>query len=370
MVMHAYKGFTLTQPVGFREVCRAVKESAFAHNNHLPIIVSLEVHASLAQQEVMVEIMKEEWGSHLLDKSLEECNPLERQPSPAELLDKILIKVKRRRPKPTASSSKLSTLAPAALDDDASVSDEDRCEEAGEKRKIVPICDSLAALAIYTHSEHFRGFLGPSANTHSHIFSIVEGRIRELYEKSPAELLAHNRRHFMRAYPDPWLRVKSRNPDPSLFWRKGVQMVALNWQDDKYDQMVLHDAMFTEDTQGWVLKPPGYRGTDDDIQEPEYQTMTLRITIYGGLHVPLPEARLQKGASNTSQAVIMGVDDGDKGFKPSVQVDLAVSHEKPSGKLVKKTSPKETTKPNWGPNGFTLEFVEIPMVVEELSFVR
>lgn len=373
VVMHAHKEakskrvFTLTTPVGFREVCKAVRNSAFSHGNHLPIIVSLEVHCCFEQQEIMVKIMKEEWAGYLLDKPFDDCNPLERQPRLEELLDKILVKVKRSQSKATVSTPKIPTLAvPTLYDDDLSPSDEERCERTGERK--TPICEALAALAVYTHSEHFKAFGTPSARTNGHIFSIVEGEILRLFEKSPADLLQHNRHYMMRAYPHPFWRIGSHNPDPSLFWRKGVQMVALNWQDDKYDKMALHDAMFTEDTQGWVLKPRGYRSTDDEGDKPDCRTLTLRITIYAGLYIPLPEAKSER--SDASGEAIIGDGDSYKHFKPSVQVDLIVSHEKPSGKLVQKTTAKETTHPNWGAGGCSLEFVGVPNVVDELSFVR
>ena len=57
-------GYTLTQSVTFRSVCHAIRNSAFI-STELPLIVSLEVHASLEQQEVMVEIMREIWSEYL-----------------------------------------------------------------------------------------------------------------------------------------------------------------------------------------------------------------------------------------------------------------------------------------------------------------
>lgn len=388
MVMHAWKDptsgrvWTLTQPVGFREVCKAVRKSAFAHDNHLPIIVSLEVHACFEQQEVMVKIMKEEWAGLLLDKPFDDCDPQERQPRLDELMDKILVKVKRAASKTPVSTPKLPSTSkfpqspkppnlavPAQHDDDLSPSDDERCEHTGEKK--TPICPSLAALAIYTHSEHFKSFGTPSARTHGHIFSIVEGEIRKLYERSKNELLEHNRHFFMRAYPHPVKRMASHNPDPSVFWRKGVQMVALNWQDEVYDKMALHDAMFTEDTKGWVLKPPGYRSTDS-VKDIEYQTLQLRITIYGGRYLPLTEAHSDK--VDSPGGFINGDAPVAKHFRPFVEVDLAISHEKANGKRVQKTVQKTpergTVNPDWGPGGYTLEFINIQDVVEELSFVR
>lgn len=384
VVMHAWQDpasrriLSLTNPVGFREVCKAVRDSAFSSGNHLPIIVSLEVHARFEQQEVMVKIMKDEWAGCLLDKPVDGCDPLERQPRLEELLDKILVKVKRPASKSAVSTPKLPstpkvqstpkvpTLAvPGAYDEELSHSDDERCERTGTKR--TPICESLAALAIYTHSEHFKAFDTPSARTPGHIFSIVEGKIRELHEKMPDELFEHNRRFMMRAYPHPITRISSHNPDPSLFWRAGVQMVALNWQDGKYEKMSLHDAMFTEDTQGWVLKPRGYRSTDGENDKPERRTLTLTITIYAGLYIPLPNEQMEEDVAN---GAVTGDGAANKHFKPSVQVDLVVPHEKGAGKLERKTGAGATVHPDWGPRGCRLEFVGVQNVVEELSFVR
>ncbi|KFY06202.1 hypothetical protein V491_08789, partial [Pseudogymnoascus sp. VKM F-3775] len=91
VVLHAW---TLTRAVGFREVCRAVRESAFQTTN-LPLIVSLQVGCDMDQQEVMVQIMKEEWEGVLVDTAHPTCHPEERVPRLDELLNKILVKVKR-----------------------------------------------------------------------------------------------------------------------------------------------------------------------------------------------------------------------------------------------------------------------------------
>ncbi|KAM0193146.1 hypothetical protein ACHAPI_007876 [Fusarium lateritium] len=83
-------GWTLTTPCGFRDVCTAIGESAFV-NSDLPVIVSLEVHADLEQQEKMVEIMKEEWKGILLDSPLDGYDPAERLPRLEDLRNKILL---------------------------------------------------------------------------------------------------------------------------------------------------------------------------------------------------------------------------------------------------------------------------------------
>lgn len=81
-------GWTLTSEVPFRDVCKTVRETAFL-TTKLPIIVSLEVHADLEQQEIMVEIMKEEWKGLLIDEVHESCKPEERLPKLSDLLNKV-----------------------------------------------------------------------------------------------------------------------------------------------------------------------------------------------------------------------------------------------------------------------------------------
>lgn len=402
IVLH---GWTPTKPTGFRDVCRAIRETAFV-TNPLPIIVSLEVHADEEQQEVMVDIMREEWGSMLLEHPHESCDPHREQPLLQDLLNKILIKVKKTPGKivvPAAGgggggssssiigSTNTTLAAPAGPEEDAWGSDDERAPRQ-KKSKAVAICEALSALAVYTHSAHFdaaQGFEAAEARTPGHIFSISEGRILELHAARQHELFAHNRAFFMRAFPGGW-RVDSSNPEPSTYWRKGVQMVALNWQTFDEGMMVNH-AMFA-DSRGWLLKPPGYLscpGGEEDgaavvpTTMVQHCTVRLRVTILAGQHVPLPEARNHGGVG-------VGAG-GNHGFRPYVTVKLYVEKReeaarrgigngsgKGSGSVdaphenfyKRKTPPRRTDHPDFGKDGYSLEFPEIPGVVEPLSFVR
>ncbi|KFX98723.1 hypothetical protein O988_04223, partial [Pseudogymnoascus sp. VKM F-3808] len=327
LVLHAW---TLTQAVGFREVCRAVRESAFQTTN-LPLIVSLQVGCDLDQQEVMVQIMKEEWAGVLVDTAHPTCHPEERLPRLDELLNKILIKVKRSAevsptdpPSPDVSmttssnpitpittsttiSPRPSTLTPTATVstpltpttshdtlDALSVSSRSRSPSLSRSRSRSPapkkkssIHPSLSALGIYTHSSHFSSLTASSASIPSHIYSLSEGDIEELYAASPNALLAHNRRFMMRAYPAGF-RVDSSNPDPSIFWRKGIQMAALNWQVWDAGTM-LNEAMFA-DSDGWVLKPPALRDGGelaelDALKVGDGKLLDLRIKIFAAQRI-------------------------------------------------------------------------------------
>lgn len=383
--------------IPLRQVCRVIKESAF-RTNKLPLIVSLEVHATGEQQDMMVDIMKEEWGDHLLDGRLADCNPEERVPRLEELMEKILVKVKR----PTKTSLGLSKggsqlTVPLLHTDDASESDDERLSVAGDsaahlddvaqviKKTKTKIGEALGSLAIYTHSEHYKDFAAPGAQTLSHIFSIDEYKILKLHQTKHREMFVHNRNHFMRAYPHS-TRVNSTNLDPSLYWRKGVQMVALNWQRSHCDEaMMLNSAMF-ESEDGWVLKPRGYLSTDSTKSQAEvgrHRTLQrLRITILAGQLLPLPGESSGDGAGDSSSSVSSASASDGADFRPFVKFELHVEtpEERNYKKAIKNglvqdgqykqvTKCSETENPDWGV-GQVLEFPPIDNVVEELSFIR
>ncbi|OBT77706.1 hypothetical protein VF21_03760 [Pseudogymnoascus sp. 05NY08] len=393
VVLHAW---TLTRAVGFREVCRAVRESAFQTTN-LPLIVSLQVGCDVDQQEVMVQIMKEEWAGVLVDAAHPTCHPEERLPRLDELLNKILIKVKRSAevlptepPSPDVSmtsssnpipslttsttasttlSSRPSTLTPTATIstpltpttshdalDALPVSSRSRSPSLSRSRSRSPapknkarIHPSLSALGIYTHSSHFSSLTASSASIPSHIYSLSEGDILELFAASPDALLAHNRNYMMRAYPAGH-RIDSSNPDPSVFWRKGIQMAALNWQVWDHGTM-LNEAMF-DGSDGWVLKPPGMREGAElaelDAHKVEGKLMDLRIRVFA------------------AQRIL-----GEKELRARVKVEVHAERagEKAGEEWKRHTETKRGASVDW--EGERLDFLGAgPGVVEELSFVR
>jgi phosphatidylinositol phospholipase C delta len=328
---------TMTSTVGFREVCRAIRETAFV-TNPLPVIVSLEVGADREQQEIMVEIMKEEWDGLLLDAPFDFCDPYQQQPRLRDLYNKILIKVKR-------------------LDDTKADGEPERGRSRGISsiRAKPPICEALAALAIYTHSEHYEDEKSLGSRTPSHIFSLSEDSFLSLTTDTSKlqKVLAHNRDFFMRIYPKGW-RVDSSNPDPSFHWRRGVQMVAMNWQ--KTDEgMMLNHGMFAG-TNGWVLKPASLRSDNTaEEQKQEPRILDLSITVLAGQFL-----RKNIGFGVTC----------DKKFRPKVKVELHVEKAQKSLDYSKETIPARTDNPDWGTSPPSLDFLGVHIAMEELSFVR
>lgn len=333
---------TMTSTVPFRDVCRAIKASAF-EKTKLPIIISLEVGADQEQQEVMVEIMKEEWGDALLEMPLPSCDRLERLPRLDELEGKILVKVKRPEKPPIKEEP-----------------ERGRSIGINAIRAKPPICEALAALAIYTHSEHFENEKSLSSQTPSHIFSLSEDSFTELTEDRCKldKIRAHNRNYFMRIYPK-GLRFTSSNPDPSHPWRKGVQMVAMNWQTSD-DPMMLNDAMFAG-THGWVLKPPALLSDTDEVDLKEQgETLNLRISVLAGQYLPRSKEREEAGRLGVS---------GNESVRPRVRVELHVEQGNKSRNIVQKTKPGRSTNPDWGFHPKSLDFLDVQNVVQELSFV-
>ncbi|KAG5927663.1 hypothetical protein E4U53_002824, partial [Claviceps sorghi] len=415
-------GHTLTIPCGFRQVCEAIKESAF-ENNELPIIISLEVHADWEQQEVMVQIMKEVWQDLLVTEPYEDYDPRFRLPKLQDLQRKILIKVKKAETQtgplvsfqqqpvgegslaqvtttksasqstagesfaaaPTSphytsqsapdlldtvtkeddeSSSSVSSFQPRAPEKTVSApplkSSQDKPQNAGR------ICHSLGSLAVYTRSEHFKAFETKEAKQPAHIFSISEKRILELYQKHQREVFLHNKSFFMRAYPDK-MRVTSSNLDPSLFWRRGVQMAAMNWQ--RVDMgMMLNEAMFAGE-KGWVLKPAGYQSSDRDAETHDEaaprSTLDLAISIIAGHNIPT-ESDDHHEYPRSGSAI-----------RPYVKVELHVERsENTTGKEADENTYKKMTEvgksnhPRFPGSKRPLSFTGITKVVPELSFVR
>ncbi|KAF5021204.1 hypothetical protein F66182_6756 [Fusarium sp. NRRL 66182] len=374
-------GWTLTAPCGFREVCRAVAESAFVDND-LPIIVSLEVHADEDQQEVMVRIMKEEWGEMLVDKPFDDTGPRLQLPKLGELRRRILVKVKKAPAKIVVPPSTMDLPAIYAHDEDASGSEDERPSQASmpvpgsnstfpsqtkSSNSKVNICENLGKLAVYTRSQHYKGLATKEAKIPAHIFSISENRILELHQKQHRDMFTHNKGYFMRAFPA-GRRFDSSNPDPSLFWRGGVQMVAMNWQ--YLDEgMMLNEGMFA-DEKGWVLKPEGYQSSNKSAETQSEatpgRTMNLRITVFAGQHIPTQAS--DTADSSRSASTLRPL------IKAELHVDKPADVERDGSvqeyKYKDKTDVGKTDHPNFGAHGSRIEFLSIPKVVEELSFIR
>jgi phosphatidylinositol phospholipase C delta len=87
-----FHGKTLTSSVPLRDICVAIARYAFVASP-FPVLISAEVHCSIEQQDLMVDIMHDVFGDILVRAPLEGRGRIKRLPSPEALKGKVLLKV-------------------------------------------------------------------------------------------------------------------------------------------------------------------------------------------------------------------------------------------------------------------------------------
>ncbi|KAK0635332.1 PLC-like phosphodiesterase [Bombardia bombarda] len=394
VVMH---GHTWTTRISFLEVIKTINKYAFL-THHYPLWISLEVRCSPATQATMAKMMIEVFGKKLVRTPLEPGSS--QLPSPDELKDRILIKVKksqpledslkngerfgRRRgnslpsqyqralsfesvPVPVPSSPLLSptplsrsnrqinTITEGQVHDTPSSSPSE-CESESEKdsakksnSKINPV---LGDLGVYCTGINFEGFDTPEAKTYNHIFSFKE---RTFAEKSQSKegkraLYRHNMKYLMRVYPN-GSRISSNNFDPTMYWKRGVQMAALNWQTFDFGMQV-NQAMFDSgtDQSGYVLKPVEQREIQRIANADEYlgkrprKNVTFKIDIISAQQLMRP---WNLGEKRT--------------LDPYVEVEVFLADDKRNKPDAPADAPAQDTQLKWRTkivreNGFNPEF--------------
>lgn len=200
-------GYTLTAAIPFRDVCAAIDEYAFVATD-LPLIVSLETHASLEQQETMVEIMKENWGRHLIDANALEKKGLDSLPSPASLRGKILVKVKQ------AAVHHKDDLDP--VKSNTTESSTHSQETHAKPSKMLP---SLSDLGTFTRAFSFKRWDQPEASIPTHVFSLTDSKAHAMLSDpiNGVAMFKHNISFLTRIYPK-GTRISSSNYDPACHW--------------------------------------------------------------------------------------------------------------------------------------------------------
>ncbi|NWQ80006.1 PLCH1 phosphodiesterase, partial [Columbina picui] len=119
-----HHGYTLTSKILFRDVAETINKYAFV-KNEFPVILSIENHCSIQQQQKIAQYLKEIFGDKL-DLSSVITGDSRQLPSPQNLKGKILVKGKK---------------LPQSLGADAEegeVSDEDSADEIEDDCKLKP----------------------------------------------------------------------------------------------------------------------------------------------------------------------------------------------------------------------------------------
>lgn len=415
VVMH---GHSLTTQISFREVINTINKYAFVKSNY-PLWISLEIRCSSATQEHMAKIMIDTFGDKLVLQPIDPTS--DRLPSPAQLMGRILIKVKKpqggdelrrggemigrrrgnsftsplQRPTtldnaslpgspllgPSGLSRKTSTrintitegrvqVPEAAPSSSTSEQDSDSDKDPAKKipSKINPV---LGSMGVYAAGIKFGGFDAPEARVYNHIFSFKEKTFRN--NDTPKErkraLFRHNMRYMMRVYPDA-MRVTSSNFNPLTYWKRGVQMAALNWQTFDLG-MQINQAMFEcgADQSGYVLKSKGLREIQMIPNGPgDWATKRERKSVKLGIEVISAQQLLRPFSL-----------EGRRTLDPFVEVELFLpddkQHKGESAGAQREDALKQRTKIVRG-NGFNpsfgdkLEFSDVRTKYPDLVFVR
>jgi len=327
-----YHGYTLTSKIPFKDVIETINKHAFK-NNPYPVVLSIENHCSLQQQERMADIMK-----RIFQDKLDVTNsPKDRLPSPHDLKNKILIKCQKLSDDQSDHTESETDFTIENFDNNLQPGPNKRhyssdFEMKPSKRKIRSFIKSfrkssfktpnnltasfrgrygkndesdevfdnkgnhnrslsrhLSDLVIYTRSSRFPGFHAIEKNNFE-VWSFSENRAQTLVDSKPCEVVKANKSKFMRVYPGS-LRVGSSNFDPVYFWNFGCQMVALNHQT-KDRSMQFNEALFEQNGGcGYVLKPPCLL-EDADFNPKRVGSQTtvtcLKVTIISAQELPKP----------------------------------------------------------------------------------
>ncbi|XP_039925901.1 1-phosphatidylinositol 4,5-bisphosphate phosphodiesterase delta-4 isoform X2 [Hirundo rustica] len=282
-----YHGHTFTSKIPFREVVSTLGKYAFKTSDY-PVILSLENHCSMEQQEVLAQQLKDILGEQLLTTTIDGHVPTQ-LPSPEELKHKILLKGKK--------IGRLEDTLDGPGDEAPDVSDDDNGAEAEEERRRAKkdretLAQALSDCVIYCKNVPFRGF--QEARSHSRpseISSLSEAKARKLIRDEGNEFVRHNAWQLTRIYPS-GMRTDSSNYSPQEMWNVGCQIVALNFQTAGME-MDLCDGLFSQNgCCGYVLKPPFMRDEETLFNPSDPSSwagpgpITLTIQVISGQQLP------------------------------------------------------------------------------------
>ncbi|KAF4970271.1 hypothetical protein FZEAL_10080 [Fusarium zealandicum] len=382
-------GRTMTTSISFKEVMTTINKYAFVKSK-FPLWISLEVHCSPAQQATMVDHIKSAFGSRLVTETLEAFP--DKLPSPSELMERVLIKVKkpqikeepvsagndfrgRRRGnslnspliRPTlpdsavlvpsqslpqspmltpshsarrlVSKTRVNTITEGQVQGlmSSSTSDNESGGEQAPKKAPNKTVKVLGDLGVYCAGVKFSGFDTVDAKQYNHIFSFMESSFAK-HSRAKEQKMAldiHNMRYMMRVYPDR-TRITSNNFDPLIYWRRGVQMAALNWQTFDLG-MQLNRAMFDggKDCSGYVHKPDSLRdikvlpyNTDFAEGKKERSVVSFSIDVISAQQLMRP-ANLPANKSMDPYVEVEIFHSNDKRDKKEADSNLALEPDSP-----------------------------------------
>ncbi|CAG8455021.1 8033_t:CDS:10 [Paraglomus occultum] len=282
-------GHTFTSKILFADAINAIRIYAFKASSY-PLILSLEVHCNVEQQTQMASIIRSMLGEYLVDWFISDSEV--ELPSPAALMNKILIKGKNIPPGHEDSATESESTTESGSDVDSSKESQARLkkQEKLKKKHRQRIAPALSDLVNYCSSVKFKGFDYHHIEPFYHMSSFSERVSARLIKSDRKNFLRHNVRHLSRIYPAGF-RINSSNYEPQHHWNAGNQMVALNWQTFDLG-MQINQAMFMVNGRcGYILKPERLRKYESLTTNALATTTTWKLTIeiISGQQLPKPK---------------------------------------------------------------------------------
>jgi phosphatidylinositol phospholipase C, delta len=285
-----YHGHTRTSRIAFEDCIKVIKKYAFTASPY-PVILSLEVHTSLEQQDRMAEIMEQHLGDLLFKPS---WGPGEKPTftfSPNNLKHKILVKTKRVE----------SVTGEAGVDKDFSDSETDlslaatnveyaQMKAAGKADKKETRVSAKLSAVVSIESTGYKGVKDLSylaTKQPYHCSSYSEKKAKAIACEDADALVKINDTYISRIYPA-GSRFDSSNYHPQPYWNTGCQVVALNWQSNKTFSWRLNRSFFLDNGRsGYLLKPDYLRPLTCAAPKVE-KSCSFIVEVISGFSLPKP----------------------------------------------------------------------------------
>ncbi|XP_022097790.1 inactive phospholipase C-like protein 2 isoform X2 [Acanthaster planci] len=285
-----YHGHTLTSKISFKAVIEAINQHAF-ETSQFPLLVSIENHCSVEQQEVMAHHIKTVFGDKLWINSPDASSNY--LPSPEQLKGKIILKGKKLPADFVGEEGEVTD------EDEGADSERRRIKKEGfKKRTLIKKLSDLVTLCKSVRFEDFHE--AAQKQKYWEICSMSEGTGIKFARDCAEDFVNHNKHLLTRIYPNP-NRVDSSNYNPQDFWNCGCQIVALNYQTPGL-MTDLYDGKFRQNGQcGYVLKPGvmreeiSYFSANSRDIIPGVSPQILHIKIISGQKFPKPKGSGSKG---------------------------------------------------------------------------
>uniref|UniRef100_A0A8C1RH59 Phosphoinositide phospholipase C n=1 Tax=Cyprinus carpio TaxID=7962 RepID=A0A8C1RH59_CYPCA len=278
-----YHGHTLTSKILLKDVITTIANYAFKASEY-PLIVSIENHCSIEQQEVMARYFRDILGDMLLTNTVDGVSS--ELPSPEALKRKILLKGKKignDSESPTGEVSDEDEAAEMNKDSPASES----LPTDGKQNLCRELSDLMFCKSIHFHSfEHSRMSAKPDEMS-----SFSESKARKYSKEAGSDFVLHNTRQLTRVYPS-GIRTDSSNYCPVDMWNMGCQIVALNFQTAGME-MDLNDGLFTQNgCSGYILKPEilckkeSLFNPENPEEHEDYHPLQFSVKVISGQQLP------------------------------------------------------------------------------------